>query len=326
MVYGHDKIVTTGAQWLCIEDIYQKLHRPNLYDIGGTYIKHVFVKDFWFQFKTEVLSQMFLMHIFIKTYQDKSFTVGLSYDNKMITETNGIAYLPKELNEFNFKDVPAKKLTYLITYNFPLIDVEQLNGKKLYIHVKLRSSYNIHSDLITQAQSAHDLGQLLDDPVCSDFTIESSDGHKFQVHKLILATQSMVFNAMLKEDTAESLNNHVKLVDVNKKDLQSLLEFVYTGTVRDIANCNFVNLLILADRYYLKGLYVLAEYALGEQLSMLTAPEILVLGDMYNSSYLKNSAMKFIKNNPSVLQTNSWKEMTNTELIREVCEFLGKKF
>ncbi|GBP08274.1 Protein roadkill [Eumeta japonica] len=234
VVQGHDRCQTYDAKWLCLENVYQKMYRPNMYDIGE-------------------------------------------------------------------------------------LDVECLKNKKLNISVKFfsKSVKGLSQDILDEVKSGHDFGALLDDPICSDFTIESADEHKFQVHKVILAAHSDVFKAMLKEETAESQNSYVKLVDVYGDDLRCILQFIYTGTVKDIMECNCSNLLMLADKYDLRGLVLLVEHALVQQMTVDTAAEILMIADLYNSDFLKTSVMKFIKKNPAVLKTSTWDEV-NASLVREL--------
>lgn len=153
--------------------------------------------------------------------------------------------------------------------------------------------------------------------------MESSEGEKFQVHKAILAAQSEVFKAMLKEETAESQNNYVLLIDVCKEDLKCILEFIYTGSIKDLESKNCVNLLMLSDRYNLNGLKILTQYALCYQLTKDSALEILVLADMYNAQILKMAALKFIKRYASVLNNSVFDEINNADLVRELCRFIA---
>lgn len=324
MVLGHRVVQTRDVKWLCVPDIYQKLHRPNLYDIGGTYMLEA--ADYWFSFKSEQVGNIFLLHLFICNHSESCFTVAVSCNSTLkVDKKNEVVYLQQYLKEFEFKKVPEMFHNYLTTYNFTDIDVEFFKDKSLYIAVNFpNDTKGLSLDVINRIKINHDCGALLIDPIDSDFTIESADGAKFRIHKVILAAHSEVFKAMLKEETAESQNSYVKLVDVSEEDLRGMLEYIYTGTVKDVENMNFANLLMLADRYNLQGLIELSQYALSEQLGLDNALDILVISDMYDSDFLKNEALKFIKSNPEVLDSATFKDINSPALIRELCTFLAK--
>lgn len=323
VIYGHKVCQTREAKWLCLDNIFQKFHRTNFYDIGGTYIEDV--ADYWFLYKTEQVGTLFLLHLFVSNRQEGSFNIAVSYSNELaLDKKNDVAYLPKSLKEFNFKKPKELSQNYLTTYGFTELDVELLKNKKLFIAVAINLvlEKGLSKEILENVKFSHDFGELLKDPICSDFTIESANGDKIKVHKALLTAHSEVFKAMLKEDTAESQNSYVKMVDVSTEDLHCILEFIYTGTVANVDSCNFFNLLMLADRYNLIGLRELSQYALSQQLCLDNALEVLVVADMYNANTLKTAALKFIKQNVSVLQTSTFKEMNNVELIRELCKYL----
>ncbi|CAK1599353.1 unnamed protein product [Parnassius mnemosyne] len=323
IIFGHNPCQTGDAKWMCLEDIYQKFHRPNVYDIGGTTMEDV--ADYWFMYITKQVGNIFLLELFICSRQEGSFNVALSSSSELIFDRKSdIVYLDTTLKDYQLEKESNLAFNYVTTYNFTDLDVDLLKDKKLYIAVSFRSPPKIDLDqnIIDFVKCNHDFGALLEDPIDADFTIESSEGDKFQVHKVILASQSEVFKAMLKEETAESQNNYVKLIDVCTEDLQCLIEFIYTGTVKELENRNCFNLLILSDKYNLKGLKDLAQYALSLQLSTDSVLEILVLADMYNSDTLKFSALKFIKKNVTVLGNSMFDEINNAELVRELCRYL----
>lgn len=323
-MFGHRMVQTCNVKWLCLEEIYQKLYRPNIYDIGGTHMQDV--PDYWFTYRTEQVGNIFLLHLFICNHDVSSFNVAVSCGNKLkVDKKNKIVFLQQYQKEFQFKKMPELSHSYLTTYNFSELDIEILKGRKLYISVSLPfdKKEGVSLDVINNIKINHDCSALLSDPIGSDFTIESADGAKFQIHKVILAAHSEVFKAMLKEETAESQNSYVKLVDVNEEDLRCMLEYIYTGTVKDVENINFGTLLMLADRYNLRGLWELSQYALSEQISLDNALDILVIADMYDSDFLKHEAMKFIKNNLEVLESSTFKEINNADLVRQLCTYLA---
>ncbi|KAM3957017.1 BTB and MATH domain-containing protein 42 [Aphomia sociella] len=324
VVFGHKVCQTSEARWLCLEDIYEKFHRPNFYDIGGTYIDDV--ADYWFVYKTEQIANLNLLHLFVwNRHEESVLRVAASDCNDMLVDKkNDIVFLPRSLKQFNYNKVKEISKHYITTYSFNDIDFETLKGRRLYIGVSFEcnDAEELSQEIIDNVKCNHDFSALLKNPVGSDFTIESADGHKFKVHKVLLAANSEVFKAMLKDEMAEGQTGYVRLIDVTKEDFQSVLEFIYSGTIVDMESSNFFNLLQLADRFNLRGLLDLCQYVLSQHLTIDNALETLIIADMYNANILKTAAMKVIKKNSSIVKTDMFKEMKNVELARELCEYL----
>ncbi|PZC79589.1 protein maternal effect lethal 26-like [Helicoverpa zea] len=323
VVYGHRACQTREVKWLCLDNIYQKFYRPNFYDIGGTYMQDV--ADYWFSYKTEQVGNTFLLHLFICNHGVSSFSVALSCGNKFkVDKKSSTVYLQQYLTEFQFKQLSELSHTYLTTYSFSDLDIECLKNRKLFIAVSFpfTDAEGVSLEVIDNIKLNHDCSALFTDPIGSDFVIESADGAKFNIHKVILAAHSEVFKAMLKGETAESQNSYVKLIDVSGEDLRYMLEYIYTGTVKDIENTNFASLLMLADRYNLKGLWELSEFALSEHLTLDNAIDILIVADMYDSDFLKAEALKYIKENKEVLRSSSFDEINNPELLKQLCTYM----
>ncbi|VVC92421.1 uncharacterized protein LOC126980136 [Leptidea sinapis] len=320
VVCGHYPCMTRNARYLCLTDIYQKILRSNMYDIGGTYIQDV--ADYWFMFKAELVADMYIIHLFFTNRQECSVNINISCLNRIClfnhNKDNNIALLSPIMKQYKFVKLKELSPHYLTTYSFSKIDVELLKHKNLYIPISfIDEDLNILKSVDKQFL---DFSTLLEDPVGADFTIESEDGAKFAVHKLLLITQSDVFRAMLKEDTAESKNNYVKLIDVDKEDLKFLLEFIYSGSFKDLKDISFFNMLILADRFNLQGLKELSEHALEQQLSVENALETLAVADTCNAQNLKSSTFKFIKKHPNTIENCVFDEMGNINLVRELCK------
>lgn len=324
VVFGHKVCQTREAKWLCLENIYQKFHRPNFYDIGGTYINDV--ADYWFVCKTELIADIKLLHLFLWNRHEESVVrVAVSDSNEMLVDKkNDAVYLSKKLKQFDYKKVKQISKIYITTYSFNDIDVDFLKNRRLYIGVSFdcNNSEELSEEIIENVKCSHDFHALLKNPVGSDFTIESADGHKFKVHKVLLAAKSEVFKAMFTDEMAESKNGYVRLIDVTKEDLQSVLEFIYSGSIIDMEGSNFFNLLQIADRFNLCGLFDLCQYVLSQQLTLDNVIDTLIIADMCNASTLKLAAMKVIKKNNWIVKTDMFKEILNVDLVRELCEYL----
>lgn len=335
IVLGHRSCKTCDAKWLCIENVYQKFHRPNYYDIGGTYYLED-LPDFWFTSKTEQVGDIFLLHIFIQRYCEGSFSISISHGSETeIDKKQKIVRLTKSLKEYKFENTRENShstqiegepelgcLEYVSTYNFSNLDVGFMKNKSLYIAIAFPSPKILNLNVFDKLLTVHTFEGLLKNLEDADFTLVSEDGEKFRVHKAILAAHSDVFKAMFREETIESQKQLVKLVDVTAEDLKYLIEYLYTGYLKNIENADFVNLLMIADRYNLKGLRHLSQCALAEQLTIENAFYILAMADMYDSNYLKAESLKFIKKNKDTLKVNTFKDITNAELVRELFTYL----
>ncbi|XP_045456411.1 protein roadkill-like [Melitaea cinxia] len=319
VVFGHRVCQTSNAKWLCLDNIYQKLHRPNLHDIGGTYIDNL--ADYWFIYQTEIVSDIHLLHLYVNNRPEGSFDISVSGSSDLtIKKKQKKAFLSSTLKSYKFSNRSELSQNYITTYSFSSLDVEVLMDMKLYIPISFGSNGN--SEAVNEVTMDYDFKSLLTDPIGSDFVIESADGSKFEVHKMLLGASSEVFKAMLKENTAESQNSYLKLIDIGKEDLQYILEFIYTGTIEDIENANFLNLLTLSDRYNLTGLKELSEHVLSGRLTDDNCIETLAIADLHNCEELKLKVLMFIKSNKTALYNDMFNELNNVELLKELCQFL----
>ncbi|KAG6462488.1 hypothetical protein O3G_MSEX013296 [Manduca sexta] len=321
VVFGHKRCNTSDVKWVAIKELYEKIQRPHYYDIGGTYNDES--PDYWFTCKTEQVLDIYLLHLFVYKYGEGAYNVAVSVGNYLKTDKkNNTIHLPRLLKEYDFNNTRSlldlykdedehniNRFEYITTYKFTDLDIEFMKDKIFLIAVSFGPHKAVDLDIVNEIKLSHDYGELFKDPVGSDFTIESSDGEKFEVHKIILSAHSTVFKAMFKEETAESQNSYVKLVDVKGEDLKYMLEYIYTGTIKDLDNVDFANVLILADMYNLKGLFTLSQIALEKQLTPSNVMYTLIIADMYDAEYLKNSTMKYLKKNASTLDKNAFSEI-----------------
>lgn len=305
--------------------MYEKCFRPNFYDIGGSYIEDV--ADLWFNCKTEIIGKIFLVHLFVVNRLQGQLNLSIACKNNiLIKKKHNAAFLTSMHKTYEFDDAQALTCNYILTYSFSEADMELLKDLKCYVSVTLRNNDQLSSNAKDKVLEKQDFKALLNDPVCSDFVIESADGVKFNVHEIILCANSEVFKAMLKENTAESQNRCMKMVDVESEDLKHIIHFIYTGTIENLENCNFINLMMLGDKYDLKGLTELCKHGLMCQLNRENVFEILAIADLYNCDELKLAALKYIKNYKVKLQNSMFEELNNIKLVKELCTFLSSSF
>ncbi|XP_064485398.1 speckle-type POZ protein B-like [Ornithodoros turicata] len=142
---------------------------------------------------------------------------------------------------------------------------------------------------------------------------------RFHVHKVVLATRSPVFRAMLKNDMQESIQNEVVLKDVYPDVVQEMLRFIYTDASPNISTMA-ADLYQLADKYDLKGLKLLCESELASSLSVDTVVDVLRLADKLQCDTLKKLAVLYINAHATdVGMTDGWKRMVKEEVRLVEC-------
>ena len=152
-----------------------------------------------------------------------------------------------------------------------------------------------------------DMGNVLAAGKFSDVTISCQE-KQFPCHKAILAGRSTVFAAMFTHKMKESLENNVKLVDIDVDTLEEMLFFIYNGKVKNLKE-NAVNLLAAGEKYDLKELKQSCEESISVNLRVENVLDMLVTAYIHDASYLKALAMKFIGENArAVAAQKEWRE------------------
>lgn len=84
-----------------------------------------------------------------------------------------------------------------------------------------------------------------------DFTI-SCGGKELRAHRSVLAAASPAFQAMISSDMLEGRTQSLAIPDAEIRDVQSMLQFIYTGELDKDSNvCGIVR---VADKYGIDGL------------------------------------------------------------------------
>jgi len=104
----------------------------------------------------------------------------------------------------------------------------------------------------------------------SDLTIRLDDRSTFPAHKVILA-RSDFFKALLTGGMKETGQSEVHLGDISKEVLQSLIGYLYSGTV-ECDGDHIIPLFVAADRFNLEAL---REFTVQEFKSGLTVENVL---------------------------------------------------
>ena len=168
--------------------------------------------------------------------------------------------------------------------------------------------------------------ELLKDGKYSDVKI-SVNGEEFNAHKAILSSRSPVFNAMFESKMLENRENLIRIEDFRPEVIEELMTFIYSGKVKNLSKVA-KELLSAADKYELPQLSQLCEQYLMSELSVVSAPEILVLSHMHKAVKLKAQTIDFIiANRKEVMKSDNWDLIRNeSDLMEELFRALSVQF
>lgn len=157
-----------------------------------------------------------------------------------------------------------------------------------------------------------DYERLLTEECFNDATIKIKD-KDYPVYKGILAARSPVFDAMFRNNMIENATNVVNITDISQEVFEDMLLYIYSGKIK---NPNLAyELILVADKYDLKGLKDICGAILCEQLSKDTAIKMLILAHTHNVDILKKKALEFIKVNAR------YSEVKNSEIWNVLISF-----
>ena len=151
------------------------------------------------------------------------------------------------------------------------------------------------------------------DRLFTDFTIVSQEGTEFPCHRVILAAQSPVMQAMMTNDMKEKKESKVT-VKHSEEVVAHFVEYFYTKQVpQEALNGNLAGFFELAGLYELAPLKLLTEEAAIEMLSVENMVALFVLGDLHSAANLKTQAEAFMRRKKKEL-----KEMDLSGFPRQV--------
>jgi len=135
----------------------------------------------------------------------------------------------------------------------------------------------------------------------------------FECHKLVLSCQSDVFKTMFKtKSTAEEESGEVQILNFEARTVGNMVYFMYHDKIKDEENMD-PELLILADKYNVRGLMNYCVEYFEENLSLENALDVLVSAELTGQKSLYDAATQFaIENRRRLTKTESWKELLET--------------
>ncbi|KAL4703789.1 hypothetical protein ACJJTC_002924 [Scirpophaga incertulas] len=319
------KCQSVDAKKLCIYDLKFKWKTDNNFDIGGTYSDNE--ADLWFYFTTSTWpNHNYLLNLFVCHRRQGTFSIGVSNSNEVRNkdrshESAGWSIMPRTLTWSTFKSSKPEHHYHITTFCFTEKNINDLKNNILFIPISItmNSSPILNNSIIKAIKLKHNLSELLSKNEPYDFALESKSKKKFPVHKLVVAAHCPILRNLIKKSEA-SISSLV--LDVSDEDIQLLIEFIYTGTIKNVFNLECMNLLHIASKFQLNNLFLLVQHAIAEQIYIENAVEIALLAQKFKLEKLMATALSFIKNNPKVLTTDGWKNLKDVTLAKQLIQHI----
>lgn len=137
--------------------------------------------------------------------------------------------------------------------------------------------------------------KLFNNEKYSDFTLVTDDDQEIPVHKSVLSTRSVVFEAMMETNMRENKEKRAKIEDISAPAFIEFLRFIYCGKVVDTAiDEHAVELLYAATKYDIQDLKPHCVLSLATNLSVTNAIETMMLADLHGEGKLKRFCIDFV--------------------------------
>lgn len=313
---------TINAQRLCLYDIGMKLKAPGQYNIGGTYINDE--PDLWFFYNTSMCpGYKYLLNLFVCHRKPTILSVGISTGNELIHKNNvggvSCSALPEVMTLKIVRAVEPDENNFITTFCFSEEDVNKMKNNTLHIPIIIfvHPKQVVLEDVLNKVKLEHDFSNLFVNKENTDFVIKTPSGKEHKVHKIVLAAHSPVLRSMLRNVKEDSM-----FIEILDNDLDLLLEFLYTGSIKALQKQNCMQLLEIADRFQLKNLFLLTQYTIGKQVTIENAVDIALLSEKYKLDEMQRNTFAYIKSHPQVLQTEGWRRLNDISLTKKLLEHL----
>ena len=130
-----------------------------------------------------------------------------------------------------------------------------------------------------------------------DFTLISSDGKEYNVHRDVISEPSLFFEKLLCSNMKESQEGLVRLEVVNDALMKDILKFIYNGTVQISTREKAEDLVIAADYLCIERLKTFAGKFLEGELTISNCISTFNFAKKYDCEELAIEATKFIHMN-----------------------------
>ncbi|KAI1712987.1 BTB/POZ domain-containing protein [Ditylenchus destructor] len=176
-------------------------------------------------------------------------------------------------------------------------------------------------------QLTNNFKELWKSQLFSDCTLEVG-AKSFPAHKCILGQWSQVFRNMFSLPMEEAESGVVEISDFGSDEISAMLEYMYTGVVKDeVMYKQAPELLALSDKYAVIPLKDLCEAFLASKLTTTNFLQIVILADRYSAAKLKKACINRLAiDGRAVLQSKEWEDLKSKDkdLANELLELMIK--
>merc|ERR1712141_628662 len=204
--------------------------------------------------------------------------------------------------------------------NLEILAVITFRGKVKNINMSLEQE----EDTITEvAKVGLDLFKSFESQEFCDFEIVCDD-KVIKCHKVVLASRSPVFRAMLLHHMEESSKQKVEPKNFDFDTMYLVLKFMYRGEIEHTLLTKHAETIFKAADYYeIDDLKAACEKVLITQINIKNMLDMLVMADMYKAGELKSATKKLIvENSKELMEQKDWKLRfgSSQSLVFEVLE------
>ncbi|XP_022747546.1 BTB/POZ domain-containing protein At3g56230-like [Durio zibethinus] len=164
----------------------------------------------------------------------------------------------------------------------------------------ITSMKDIEDDLNKKISFLSGLVVAFRDQIHTDIQLKPGDnGPCIPAHRALLAARSEIFRNMLDSDGCKAPpSDTITLPELNTEELESLLEFLYSGNLPlDKLENHVYSLFAAADKYEIPYLQDFCEQFMLSSLNTCNVLEILEISDVCSNKTLKETALNFIVRN-----------------------------
>ncbi|CAI0415579.1 unnamed protein product [Linum tenue] len=168
----------------------------------------------------------------------------------------------------------------------------------------INSLNETHNELTHKIDFLGNIVQLFRSQLLADIHLKPGNGGApIPAHRALLAARSEIFKTMLDPDACKSpANDTITLPELNHEELESLLEFLYSGDLApEKLERHVYALTLAADKYEVPYLLGLCERHMVRSLDASNALEVLEISDSVCCSSsggdLKETAVKYVVKN-----------------------------
>ncbi|GAB4832022.1 hypothetical protein Ancab_006039 [Ancistrocladus abbreviatus] len=206
-------------------------------------------------------------------------------------DTDKFAQHDKSTNPLNS---PSKGLANVVKWVKEMKEIEEEQNDKLSFLGRLEAVFRdqIHTDIQLKP---------------------GSSGPPIPAHRALLAAKSEIFRNMLDSDGCkEAPRDTITLPELNHEELQSLLEFLYSGNLPvEKVEKHVYSLSIAADKYEIPFLQKFCERQMLGSLNSSNALDVLEIADVCSNQTLKDTALNYIvKNMEDIVFTPKFEAFT----------------